>query len=276
MRPDARLDLAGMFVSSSPSIDKRFEQSESYNNKAAVTTIFAPSDDYHIYVCTDTHITKTRNRWEKFIQAYRADMLCPIAIHLGDIIDARTDFEYVRESLIPESPKLKFDTLMAIAGNHDIYFKQWDKFVAAFKTSSYYFIVQTPSGDRDLFVCYDSADGTIGNKQLNWLKATLEWADTQNFRHIIACTHTHLFKRDTSQGHTSNFTIEETYSLLNLLTSHNVKMIWNGHDHSREITEVKNMTCIILNSMRDEDKTADYMLVTMGDNIHYDFIPVEL
>jgi predicted phosphodiesterase len=273
--PDARLDMVGMFAGSSPTIDERFEQSQEYNNKHEFVTLKALTDDYKVHVCTDTHISTTQDKWTKFIESYRADMNCPVAIHLGDIIDAQNHFEemysaYEAVSINPD----KRDTLMVVAGNHDIYFKQWPLFLDKFKTCTYYFIVETPSGYRDLFICYDSADGTLGSKQLAWLKATLEWADTQSFRHIIGCTHTHLFKRDGSQGHTSNYTIEETYALINLYASHGVDMIWSGHDHTREITRVSGMTCIVVDSMKDEDKRPYYMLVTMEDKIDYEFVPM--
>ncbi len=273
--PDARLDMAGMFAGSSPTIDERFEQAQEYNKKHGIDTLKASSDDYKVYVCTDTHISKTQVNWTKFIESYRADMNCPLAIHLGDIIDAQNYYDemYSAYEAVSINPA-KRDTLMVVAGNHDIYFKQWPLFLDKFKTCTYYFIVETPSGYRDLFICYDSADGTLGTKQLAWLKATLEWADTQSFRHIIGCTHTHLFKRDGSQGHTSNYTIEETYALINLYASHGVDMIWSGHDHTREITRVGGMTCIVVDSMKDEDKRPYYMLVTMGDKIDYEFIPM--
>lgn len=276
--PDASLDMVGMFAGTSPTIDERFEQSKEYNDKYGYATLQALSDDYHVYVCTDTHITKTRTRWEHFIRTYRMDMLCPVAVHLGDIIDARTDYEFVNEALerhpLSAILPIKPDTLMAVCGNHDIYFKQWNKFINTFKTCNYYFIVKTPTGKQDLFIIYDSADGTVGSKQLQWLRNTLEWADKQDFRHIVACTHTHFFKRDGSQGHTSNYTQEETYALLNLFTQHGVDMVWSGHDHSREITQVKGMTCIVVDSMKDEDKKPFYMLVTMGEKINYDFVSV--
>ncbi len=276
--PDARLDMVGMFAGSSPNIDQRWEVSQAYNQQAGFATINALTDDYHVYVCTDTHIHKTRTRWEYFIKSYRADMLCPVAVHLGDVIDATTDFEYVEDALerhpLSQIQPYKTDTLMAVCGNHDIYFKQWETFIKAFKTSTYYFVVQTPSGKQDLFVVYDSADGTVGSKQLKWLETTLQWADTQNFRHIVACSHTHFFKRDGSQGHTSNYTIEETYALLNLFTEHGVDMLWSGHDHAREITQVKGLTSIVVDSMKDEDKEPYYMLVTMGDKIDYEFVAV--
>lgn len=272
--PDTRLDMIGMFAGSSPTIDKRFEQSVQYNQQAGYATIHALSDNYRVYVCTDTHIHKTRTRWEYFVGTYHADSLCPVAIHLGDIIDATTDFAYVEDVLKSTIFPTKADTLMAVCGNHDIYFKQWKKFIKAFKTSSYYFVVTTPTGKKDLFVVFDSADGTVGSKQLDWLRETLTWAEKQDFRHIVACTHTHFFKRDNSQGHTSNYTLEETYALLNLFTQHGVEMIWSGHDHSREITQVKGMTCIVVDSMKDEDKEPYHMLVTMGEKIDYEFVAV--
>lgn len=275
--PDTRLDMVGMFAGSSPTIDERFEQSQQYNQQAGFATIQALTDDYHVYVCTDTHIHKTRKRWEHFIQSYRSDLLCPVAIHLGDIIDATTDFEYVEDALA-RHPLIEMlpakDTLMAVCGNHDIYFKQWDNFIKTFKTSTYYFVVKTLTGKQDLFIVYDSADGTVGKKQLDWLRETLAWAEKQGFRHIVACTHTNFFKRDGSQGHSSNFPIEETYALLNLLTEHGVDMQWTGHDHSREITHIKGLTSIVVDSMKDEDSKPHYMLVKMGEKIDYEFVAV--
>lgn len=274
--PDARLDMVGMFAGSSPKIDDRFTESQVYNNQHGFCILQAPAEDYHVYVCTDTHITKTQKRWINFIETYRQDMLCPVAVHLGDIIDAQNHFDemYSAYQSVPMNPT-KSDTLMAIAGNHDIYFKQWPQFIELFKTCTYYFIVRTPSGKQDLFICYDSADGTVGTKQLQWLTETLQWADSQDFRHIVACTHTHFFKRDYSQGHTSNYTIEETYALLNLFAKHGVEMVWSGHDHAREVTKVKGMTCIVVDSMKDSDKHPFYMLVTMGKSISYEFMPVD-
>ncbi len=273
--PEARLDMVGMFNGTSPKIDERFAQSQAYNTEHGFHTLQAPAEDYHVYVCTDTHITQTQVRWTHFINSYREDMLCPVAVHLGDIIDAQNYFDEMHDAFIavPANPAKK-DTLMAIAGNHDIYFKQWEQYINIFKTCCYYFIVKTPSGKQDLFICFDSADGTVGKLQLDWLKETLQWADTQEFRHIIGCTHTHLFKRDGSQGHCSNYTIEETFTLLNLFIKHGVEMVWTGHDHLREITEVKGLTSIIVDSMKENDKDPYYMLVEMGEKIKYDFVSI--
>ena len=273
--PDARLDLIGNISGTSPRIDLRFADSENYNATHPFVTIYATIEDYHVYVCTDTHITTEVGRWQSFVGAYRQDMACPVAIHLGDVVDAQNHFQDVSNALVevPRNPS-KQDTLMVVAGNHDICFSQWPAFIETFKTSTYYFIVQTPQGQRDLYIMFDSAEGTVGGKQLTWLKNTLAAAKEQNFRHIVACTHTHFFMRDASQGIATNFAIEETYTLLNLFQSHGVDMVWTGHDHSREVTLYKDMTCITVDSMTPKDKSPHYMCVTMGDKITYDFLPV--
>ena len=52
-------------------------------------------------------------------------------------------------------------------------------------------------------------------------------------------------------------------------------MVWSGHDHAREITEVKGMTTIVVDSMKDEDNKPFYMLVTLGKWINYKFVPAK-
>lgn len=271
--PEFRLDLIGNIAGTSPRIDQRLADSEKYNATHPFVTLYADREDYHVYVCTDTHITTDVARWQSFIQSYHKDLSCPVAIHLGDIVDAQNHFDemYQAFAAVPHNP-LKPDTLMVVAGNHDICFSQWPAFLETFKTSTYYFIVQTPQGQQDLYIMFDSAEGTVGSKQLDWLRSTLTWAASQNFRHTIACTHTHFFMRDGSQGVATNFSLEETYALLNLFQTYGVDMVWTGHDHSREVTQYRDMTCIIVDSMKAEDKSPYYMLVRMGEKITYDFV----
>ena len=273
--PEFRLDLIGNIAGTSPRIDQRLADSEKYNATHPFVTLHATEENYHVYVCTDTHITTEVARWQSFIDAYHKDILCPVAIHLGDVVDAQNHFDDVYNAFaaVPNN-LIKKDTMMVVAGNHDICFSQWPAFLETFKTSTYYFIVETPQGQQDLYIMFDSADGTVGSKQLEWIKTTLAWAAEKDFRHIVACTHTHFFMRDGSQGVATNFTIEETYTLLNLFQSYGVDMVWTGHDHSREVTQYKDMTCIIVDSMTDEDKSPHYMLVNMGNKITFDFIPI--
>lgn len=271
------LDIMGMFNGSSPRVDQRFADSQAYNAVAGFPIVKALSDNYRIFVHTDTHVDTSRHNLEFFIHQYRNALDCPLAIHLGDLIDAQNHWELMQTAYtdIPQNPdKVGGDTLFVMAGNHDIYFKQWEQYKQYCKTSTYYFIVETPSGKRDLFLILDSAEGTLGIDQLAWFKETLNWADTQNFRHKVVCTHTHLFKSDASQGHTSNYELEETYELLSLMKRHGVEMFWCGHDHSREISTIGGVTCIVVDALLDKAHPAGYMIASMGDVIDYQFVEI--
>jgi len=273
--PDTwNLDVTGMFSGSSAGIDERIEDSFDYNNQHGMPHLYATAESYKVYVATDTHVDRSRENWEKFIQAYRADMSCPLALHLGDLVNAQNHWDYMRRPVdsIPANP-LKKDTLLAVAGNHDLYFNQWKEYVRLWKTSTYYAIVETPTGKQDLYIFLDTGEGILGKKQTEWLKTTLNWADTQAFRHIVVCTHTHLFKLDSSQGHTSNMPLEETYALLHLLKQHKVELFLCGHDHSREVTNLGTMTSIIVDALFDREPQPAYLIATMDENpIAYRFV----
>ena len=72
----------------------------------------------------------------------------------------------------------------------------------------------------------------------------------------------------------TNYSIEETYTLLRLFQSHGVDMLLTGHSHSREVTLYDELTCIIVDSMTDSDTKPAYLVATMGEKIDYDFIPI--
>ena len=276
--PDTwNLDIQGMFWGSSANIDERIEDSFAYNQQHGFPLILAQDEEYKVYVCTDTHVDRTCKDWKRFISDYRADINCPLALHLGDLINSQNHWDFMKLPLdsIPANP-LKKDTLLAVAGNHDLYFNQWKEYLRLWKRSTYYAIVRTPAGKQDLFIFIDTGEGFLGQKQTTWLRETLSWADTQKFRHIVVCTHTHLFKRDSSQGHTSNMPLEETYALLHLLKEHNVEMYWCGHDHSREISNLGTMTAIIVDALNDHESDPAYMVADMSDEpIRYRFVEIE-
>ena len=78
--------------------------------------------------------------------------------------------------------------------------------------------------------------------------------------------------RDNSQGIATNYSIEETYTLLRLFQSHGIDILFTGHSHSREVTMFDELTCIIVDSMTDEDKKPAYLVATMGETIDYKFV----
>ena len=268
-------DLAGFLNGTSPEVCKRFEQSIAYNDSVGVPAVVVPSADYRVYVCTDSHIDSIPTNLTTFVQAAAADTLCPFLLHLGDLVNAQGHIPYAVSLLTPNQSPLT--TFLAL-GNHDIYFNQWDEWRSYFGTSVYWFYTMLPDSTvLDRFICLDSAEGTLGTAQLQWLRELLTTnhlplTTNHPFRHTIVFTHTHLFKRDNSQGHTSNYAVEETYELTSLLEQGGVDMYWCGHDHSREITDYAGFTSIVVDAIEDHYPPAFYMIADLSDEINYRFI----
>ena len=303
-------DLAGFLNGTSPKVSTRFEQSMAYNDSVGVPAVIVPSADYRVYVCTDSHIDSIPPNLPTFVQATTANTLSTLLLHLGALVNAQGHIPYAvsllqdpplpllqreGESLAPIvegnlSPlplcrgnwRGSYPTLAIALGNHDIYFNQWDEWRSYFGTSVYWFYTMLPDSTvLDRFICLDSAEGTIGTAQLQWLRDLLTKNGSQpstvnaqhsSFRHTIVFTHTHFFRRDHSQEHTSNYTIEETYELTSLLEQGGVDMYWCGHDHSREITDYAGFTSIVVDAIEDHYPPAFYMVATLSDQINYRLI----
>ena len=267
-------DMAGMFNGSSIRADKRFDESMAYNEKAGYAHITVP-EDYRVYVATDTHVDSTTYNTEEFVKRFRTDPSCRIALHLGDLVNENNNHEKFFDAVRRASKHYygKRDTIFYAVGNHDLYFNQWESYKRFVPTSTYWFDTRTVEGKLlDLYICIDSGEGTIGVKPMNWLKETLEEKSQQGYRHIIVFTHTHMFKKDNSQGHTSNYPLEETYDLTALFTHYHVDMYWSGHDHSRELTNYGNVTYIVIDTMQDPAERPYFMIADMGKDIKTTFV----
>lgn len=269
---DSTLDMKGMFSPNGPTVETRFEQSMAYNALRGEMHLNMQSDDYTIYMCSDSHITrKTHKNLDYFMDQYKAAAAPKLALHLGDLIDAQKNIPCA-DSIVHFAGQTVNDTLFITPGNHDIYFKQWEIYRDYFKTSVYWF--DTRNGDKklDLFICLDSAEGEIGVSQMNWLRTLLQQKSQEGYRHIIVFTHTHLWKLDASQGHTSNMALEATYELTSLLSQYGVEYVWSGHQHARQLVQFKGVTYMVLNATKDAEKGQSYVLAHMGETISYEHI----
>ncbi|MBR5678644.1 MAG: metallophosphoesterase [Paludibacteraceae bacterium] len=268
---ESTLDMKGMFSPNGETISARFEQSMAYNRTVGDLHFDMQSDDYTIYVCTDSHITKkTHKNLDYFMAQYKAAAAPKLAIHLGDIIDAQKNFACA-DSIVHFAGQTKADTLLLTIGNHDIYFKQWPICRAYFKTSVYWFDTNNGNKKLDLFICLDTAEGTLGVDQMAWLRNLLEAKSKEGYRRIIVYTHTHFWKLDGSQGHTSNFSLEETYELAALLDEYDVEFVWSGHQHARQSVIYKGVNYLVLDATKDEENGQAYMTVDMGESAIYHY-----
>ena len=267
---DSTLDMKGMFSPNGEVVNERFVQSMAYDDYAGEIHLDMQADDYTVYVCTDSHITRTTHRnLDYFMAQYSAAASPKVALHLGDIIDAQKNLPCA-DSIV-HTGRTRADTLFLTPGNHDIYFKQWPIYRSFFQTTVYWFDTNNGSKKLDLFICLDTAEGTLGSKQMKWLRELLAKKSQEGYRRIIVFTHTHFWKLDNSQGHTSNFAMEETYELAALLAEYGVDFVWSGHQHARQSVVYKGVNYLVLDATKDSEKGQSYMTVEMGESAVYHY-----
>lgn len=270
---ESNLDVVGLVAGSSPKADVRFEQSMAYNAQHGVDTILVPDNAYSVYIMTDTHVDFSTNDLDQFVNDYLADtQAAPFCLHLGDIINGQNHYDTC-VAHIARIWQGTGDTCFTTPGNHDIYFGQWKTYLSHFKTGTYYFIVKTPAF-RDLYICLDSSDATLGPKQRKWLEQLLADAQEKHYRHIVVFTHTHFFKVDASQGHTSNYALEETYDLCDLFARYGVELVLQGHDHSRSVVYFKGVQYLIVDALEEHFYNAHYAVMDVHQSFQFRFVPV--
>lgn len=272
------LDMLGMFYTKSESADERFLQSEEWNEEHPMDIVRVNTDDYRIYTMTDIHIDTTTFNLDTFTTAFLKDAQSPVehtapfCFCLGDIINAVNNFPKF-QAYVTKIEDAGFK-VYGTPGNHDLYYDQWQIYRSYWHTSHFPLVVLTPSGKKDLFVFVDSSSGTLGKLQTEWLRSLLKDASGEGYRHIMICTHTHIWKKDQSQGHTSNFAMEETYELADMFAQYGVEEVIQGHSHSRNIQYFKNVRYVRLDAMEDHYYNAYYTIISMGEHVDYDFMPV--
>lgn len=262
-------DWLGMVGKTSPQVDSRFAESMQYNEAHPIADICVPAEDYRVYVMTDTHVDSTTYNLDSIVRAANMDEECRLVLHLGDVVNAQNHYgrfdQAVRRCTKP---------LFIADGNHDLYFNQWTEFRKYYGTATYAFTVVTPAGQRDRYICLDTGSGTLGKDQRKWFGEQLAQAKKDQYRHITVFTHTHIFKQDKSQGHTDNYALEETYELLNMMSQNGVSLVLMGHDHSREISDYGEVRYIVVDSAQDPQAKPFYMILSVGETLHQDFIPL--
>lgn len=267
------LDMLGMFYTKSDNADERFLQSLYDNIRRPVDTIYVDRDDYSVYVFTDVHVDETTYNLDTFTTTYLNDTeTAPFCICLGDQINAVNN--YPKFFAYMDKIKDAGRTVYSTVGNHDIYYDQWQIYIDYWKTSTYYFVVITPSGDKDFYLFLDSSDGTFGIEQRHWADMQLKAISNENYRHRIVCTHTHMWKIDQSQGHTSNFALEETYEMADMFAKYGVEYVLQGHSHYRHTNTYKGVTYLRLDKMEDHYWNSYYTIFHIGPKVTWDYIPV--
>jgi predicted phosphodiesterase len=252
------------FIVSYESADERFNSSMVWNAVHPYKEITVPVEDYSIYIMADSHVGSTKNL-DLFLDK-AGKMNATAVVMIGDLTNGHAaDYDDFQQHLPSRDSLLTFQT----TGNHDLFFGGWDHFYALFGSSTYLFTVNTPHSS-DLYICLDSGGGTLGEDQLEWLKAILQ-ADRSKYRHCILFTHNNLFR----ERHTfsTNPPVDELLSIMELNIENHVDMVISGHDHERNVVEFGNTTYITLDALEDGFKNSGYLVLSCNqDKAEYEFI----
>lgn len=256
-------DIIGMAWSLSGTPDNRFKESVANWGPEHGACLEARSDEYRVYAFSDAHVSSTSRNLDCFTRDFLADdNAAPFALCAGDLISGRDNMKLFAGS-VQELMNNPHKQLYIAAGNHDMYFGQWKEFKELFRTSTYWFEVRTPSQGKDLYIALDSASGTLGRMQTEWLEELLA-GRREDYRNVIVFTHTNLFMKDYSSGTSDNYTVEETHHIIGLMNRYDVNLFVCGHGHKRDETSLGATLYSTLDALGDSFPQASYAIYTIG------------
>lgn len=258
----SQLDIKGFVMPTGDGVQLRFEQSVAMNEGLKAATVEA-DENYLFYVAADPHIYHTQNNVGLFNDAFRNDGDASFGVILGDCTDVRNNLPNYLRALEFDPQRHTYDhRIFHLLGNHDVYFNGWVDFKRLIGPSVYWFEVAFPGG-KDLFICLDTATGTLGRDQTEWFRSFLA-SNRSNYRHCFILTHMNLFYTDGSQRTSGNMPIEETFALVDFLGRQRVTLVLQGHDHHREELSYGGVEYRVLGAIADKADNPEYLKVNVS------------
>ena len=281
------------------SVDDRVKQSltnYSYIDVAMDKTLADTITEYSFLVGSDSHITIDPGRLSEMLEIGMAhDDL--FYCHLGDLADTKAEYYYntgmalewfkekwmekyatpVTDEAFGEGANFYIDKrtgasdtwqnfrvpFYPVVGNHDITHNGWALFCNLFKTSFYEFTVQMgENGPIDRFIFIDSANGTLGEFQIDEIDNGVFQRDKKEIRNTFVFTHTNIFRPSLNEF-ASTYCREELYYLLDKLSEWNTTIAFWGHVHAwddRMFGDVRHITMPSMNFV-DHPNGGDDLLV---------------
>lgn len=259
-----KIDFKGFIMPTGDTVNSRFEQSLEMSGSKPVACIEA-EESYLFYVATDPHINDNTSTLDTFVTALRNDKDASFGVMLGDCIDKRGCMSVYMDAISHKPEVHRYPTpIFSVIGNHDLYFSGWEDFRELIGPSVFRFEVKHGEG-KDLFISLDSASGTLGGKQMKWLRELLA-KERGKYRHCIVLTHTNILYTDQTQVSTGNIPMEETLSLLELFSEYNVLLCLQGHDHFRDDVTFNGVRYTTVGTIRYECEKPEYLCIRVSKN----------
>lgn len=238
-------DLGGVIAAGS-SVQERFEHSISMPDCAShPATIRTLQENYRFLVATDFHL-RDQGDWDRlggFLERAHTENFVA-GLLLGDYMyEAGSSLERLRDSL-NRRPEV---TYLTAIGNHEVYKEGYQQaYRPVFGATCYAFRIES-TDYSDLFIVLDSANGTLGVRQYDWLESLLA-EERDKARHCFIGTHTHFFAPAGHVDLVSTYPVDEWMKLLDLFARYRVTAVFSGHSHVRDDTTVEGVRYVTVAS----------------------------
>ena len=251
------LDFSGLFQSRTDA-DERFTQSTQQGWQKFPTVINLETTSYSILIAADCHVGGTYNLVKLLNKAKKPDIS---ALFLaGDVSTGKEEDYTVLKKALEDSDSVQY---YLVVGNHDLFYDGWKTFFSYFGSSTYTVVIKTVN-DSDLYIFLDTGGGTLGEKQLSWLKKTLQ-EQRHLYRKCVVITHNNFFRSHMTDS--TNPLVEEIETLLELFSVYQVNLVVSGHDHTRSEDVLGVTTFVTLDGFSDGLTNASYLKLDVNDGI---------
>lgn len=251
------VDFSGFFFYTDP-VNQRVQQSLECNVSHPVSTISVSGTEYTLLVGGDAHVSGTVVNLDKFIAQANTPGITGMVI-VGDLATGnKEDYDIFKQEIDTKNSKPVF----LMIGNHDLFFSGWDTYFEYFGSSTYSFTVNTENA-TDLYICLDTGSGTLGWRQIDWLKNLLE-KERKNARYCIVFTHVNLVREHRTSS--TNLLVEELRTIIDLCYTYSINMVISGHDHNRAENSFGKTRYITLDALEDNFENASYMNLQVKEN----------
>jgi len=239
------VDISGLVHSGD--VDDRFSENASLPDKSSLSF----SDPvFSFIVITDTHVagaaqSKLAALKDQVLPGDKFILVC------GDISQCGYPEDYQAFCNLMDQTGLPYYTAI---GNHDLYFGGWHNYKQILGRSCY-----SVSAGPFRIVVLDSANGTLGRRQKEWLESVLH-SKTESL--CLMMTHFEFFSsgKDGLQQYTD---IEEVYYLMHLFETTGVNYVFMGHSHRYDYRKINHVNYLNLPDFADEGLPKSYIRVNV-------------
>lgn len=244
------IDVMGLFVSSY--VNDRFESSQTQPEIPAPE--LTDSENFSFLVIADPHYD---DKPLKFINdLIEADYFgASLIFFAGDIVqDGRQSAYDLAQS---EIDRLEIP-VYHIIGNHDIYYSGYEIYKETFGRTVYSLLI-----GETLFIILDTANGTLGKNQREWLENQLKRTD---YLHSFVISHYGIVSPG-FQKFVEWSLIEEKYDLIDLFDHYDLDYFISGHLHLNESLYIREVHYETIGQVSDSEEPVLLKIQISGTQI---------